>query len=253
MPSVMPDAPASESVADSMTTGSRLLLPGEIPGVQVKLHRVGKDELTVRGDRLQLVVLFLISGTATIRSGSASAQFADKTCYVARPGEDIVIRATGSTEVLEVDWALTEQDYARVDLAGGQFPMVQPYADSPQYRDYFKSEKTISRTLVGPHVLPRFCMGSVESIGPDRIEPHAHPMLDQLFFSFAENDIVLLIDGQRHALGGSTLLHIPLGSDHGVEVPPGQRMHYLWLDFFQRHEDMDYIAEVHKDVPLHTL
>src|SRR3546814_3765715 len=128
-------------------------------------------------------------------------------------------------------------------------PSVQDYAASPQYRDYFKSEKTISRTLVGPHVLPRFCMGSVESIGPDRIEPHAHPMLDQLFFSFAENDITLLIDGQRHALGGSTLLHIPLGSDHGVDVSPGKRMHYLWLDFFQRHQDMDYIAEVHKDVP----
>ncbi len=250
----MPNAaPHAESVATNSAPGSRPLLPGEIAGVQVAHHRLGQDALALRGDRLQLVVLFLLAGAATIRSGGVSTRFADKTCYVARPGDDIHIEADGHAEVLEVDWALTEQDYARVDLAGMAFPIVQDYAASPQYRDYFKSEKTISRTLVGPHVLPRFCMGSVESIGPDRIEPHAHPMLDQLFFSFAENDITLLIDGQRHALGGSTLLHIPLGSDHGVDVSPGKRMHYLWLDFFQRHEDMDYIAEVHKDVPSRTL
>lgn len=249
----MPVAPHAESVAANAASGSHPLLPGEIAGVQVAHHRLDKGTLTLRGDRLQLVVLFLLAGAATIRSDGASARFADKTCYVARPGDNTHIEVDRHAEVLEVDWALTEEDYGRVDLAGMAFPIVQDYAASPQYRDYFKSEKTISRTLVGPHVLPRFCMGSVESIGPDRIEPHAHPMLDQLFFSFAENDITLLIDGERHALGGSTLLHIPLGSDHGVDVSPGKRMHYLWLDFFQRHEDMDYIAEVHKDVPSRTL
>lgn len=235
------------------TPGSHVLLPGEIAGVRVTHHRLDKGALRLDGERLQLVILFLVSGAVTLRSGGATHALSEKTCYVARPGETIGIETSGPAQILEIDWALSEADYKRVDLAGMAFPLVHDYATSPQYRDYFKSEKTISRTLVGPHVLPRFCMGSVQSLGPDRIEPHAHPMLDQLFFSFAENDITLLIDGERHPLGGETLLHIPLGSDHGVEVPAGRRMHYLWLDFFQRHEDMDYIAEVHRDVPSRSL
>ncbi|WP_323015097.1 hypothetical protein [Devosia sp.] len=245
--------PNAHAVAGSAAPGSQVLLPNEIAGARVIHHRLDNGTLTLEGDRMALVVLFLVSGAASIRSGGASHAFSGKTCYVARPGDAIAIEAPVRADIIEIDWTLTAQDHEKVDLASMDFPLVQDYAASPQYRDYFKSEKTISRTLVGPHVLPRFCMGSVESIGPDRIEPHAHPMLDQLFFSFAENDITLLIDGERHPLGGDTLLHIPLGSDHGVEVEAGRRMHYLWLDFFQRHEDMDYIAQVHKDVPSRRL
>jgi hypothetical protein len=85
-------------------------------------------------------------------------------------------------------------------------------------------------------LIPRFAMGSVESRGFDRVEPHSHPMLDQFFVSFKENDSVLLIDGARIPFGGETAYHIPLGSSHGVEVIEGKRLHYLWLDFMTDRE-----------------
>lgn len=240
---------ASRTLGGEESKGACALLPGEIPGVTVVHHGLpAGGSMAIAGDRLTLTVLFLIDGSAEFRTPGRSVPLDRRASFIARPGDDVAITATGPTRILEIGWRLTEQDHATVEMPEDRFPLIQIYADCPQYRDYFKSEKTISRTIVGPHILPRFCMGSVESIGPDRIEPHAHPMLDQFFFSFSENDMVLLVDGHRHPLGGDTLLHVPLGSDHGVEVPSGKRMHYLWIDFFQKHEDMGYIAEVHKDV-----
>ena len=83
-----------------------------------------------------------------------------------------------------------------------------------------------------PHrIIPRFAIGSVESYGYDYVKPHAHPMLDQFFFSFPENDMDVIINGEHIPMGGNMILHIPLGSDHGVEVTEGKHMHYIWIDF----------------------
>ena len=123
--------------------------------------------------------------------------------------------------------------------------MIQIYDDSEQYREDFKSPKTISRSIIGHHALPRFCMGSVESYGPDRVEPHAHPLLDQFFFSFSENDINLLIDDRVQPFGGTTIIYIPLGSTHGVDIPEGKKMHYLWIDFIIDPIGVEYLDKVH--------
>lgn len=225
---------------------SRPLLVGEIEGVRTHYHRLAEGvRLDLAASRSELTILFLLSGSATLASADYTARFDQKVAFVQEPGIAASVTTHGPTELLELDWALHDDE----SLGDTRYPLVQVYKDCPQYRDYFKSDKTISRTIVGPHVLPRFCMGSVESYGPDRIEPHAHPMLDQLFFSLPENDIDLLIDDERHKLGGNTLLHIPLGSNHGVDVAEGKAMHYIWIDFFQNRSDMDYIASVHKDVP----
>ena len=225
---------------------SRPMLVGEIEGARTNYHRlVEGTRLDLAANRSELTVLFLLSGAATLASADYIARFDHKVAFVQKPGIAASVTTYGPTELLEIGWALYDDD----NLGDTQYPLVQVYKDCPQYRDYFKSDKTISRTIVGPHVLPRFCMGAVQSYGPDRIEPHAHPMLDQLFFSLPENDIDLLIDDERHNLGGNTLLHIPLGSNHGVDVADGKAMHYIWIDFFQNRSDMDYIASVHKDVP----
>jgi len=89
-------------------------------------------------------------------------------------------------------------------------------------------------------------MGSNESYGPDRVESHSHPPLDQFFFSFPENDVVLLIDDMKQPYGGNTLLHVPLGSNHGVEIPEGKKMHYMWIDSIVDPKGISYLDEVHK-------
>lgn len=232
---------------------SRTLLPAEIPGAEVRHHALPAGA-ALRGPALpnRLRVLFLVSGAVRF-PGPDEAVLTGKACHVPRVGIPLHVEASAPSELLEIEWAVTDDEFAALRDADTPLPLSQPYAECEQYRDYFKSEKTISRTIVAPHVLPRFCMGSVESRGPDRIEPHAHPMLDQFFYGFAENDITLLVDGERHPMGGNTLLHIPLGSDHGVEVEPGKSVHYIWMDFFADGRDMDYIVEVHKPVESRTL
>ena len=104
----------------------------------------------------------------------------------------------------------------------------------------------MERELVRQRIVPGFCMGSVESFGYDKVAQHPHPMLDQFFFSFPENEVEVLIDDFRIPMGGDTLLHIPLGSNHGVEVREGRHMHYIWIDFFLGQEGLDRLDGSHK-------
>jgi hypothetical protein len=43
------------------------------------------------------------------------------------------------------------------------------------------------------------------------------------------------------------VLHIPLGSEHGVWVEQGKLMHYLWIDMFLTKQGTQWIADMHKD------
>ena len=95
------------------------------------------------------------------------------------------------------------------------------------------------------NLIPRFCMGSVETSGPDNIEKHEHSMLEQLFFGMKNNDCIVWANDQQATLKENELLHIPLGSLHGVEVKKGKNLHYVWIDYFNSQEEMKYISENH--------
>jgi hypothetical protein len=241
-------------------TRSVQVLSGEIPGVSTALVSLQASDIHRFTAQVGLMrVLVLYEGSAQVdvseNEGDQSVSRTLDRMFTVCPGPDqhVKVQAIGQCHLLDIQWTVSEAEIQACREESARFPLVLDYVLSSQYRDYFKSEKTISRTIIGPRTLPRFCMGSVESNGPDRIEPHAHPMLDQLFFSLVRNDITLLIDGTRQSLGPTSLLHIPLGSEHGVEVSPGAYMHYLWLDFFKSDEQMAYLEEVHKDVPSRTL
>ena len=45
--------------------------------------------------------------------------------------------------------------------------------------------------------------------------------------------------------GERALLHVPLGSRHGVKVHAGARLHYVWMDFFTSDTDVTYIQQQH--------
>ena len=116
--------------------------------------------------------------------------------------------------------------------ARGGAPFALAYADAPRYTEACKSAATISRTLVPKGAVPRFAMGTVEVPGPDAVAPHAHPMLEQLFLGLPGCDAVVEADGERAPLRAWTLLHVPLGSTHGVAVQAGRHLHYVWIDVF---------------------
>lgn len=228
------------------TTQETSLLPGEIAGTLTSVLGVPQgSNIDLSTPSNQQAVWFVLRGSGTARSGDIESRLTERTLYAACPGQVAEMTALTDTVLLKIAMDLRVEDRK---LLKDIYPLTRDYLTCEKYRDYFKSEKTISRTLVHPFTLPRFSMGSVETTGPDRIEPHAHPMLDQLFFSFAENSCSLIIDGKLIPFSANCLVHIPLGSDHGVEAVPGDRVHYLWVDFFDRHEDMQYLVDVHKPV-----
>ena len=91
------------------------------------------------------------------------------------------------------------------------------------------------------NIVPRLAMGTVETSGPDRVAPHEHPMLDQLFLGLADNDVIVHADEAQVRFPAYSLLHIPLGSSHWVEAEDGCQMYYMWMDFFLTKEGQEWL------------
>lgn len=121
------------------------------------------------------------------------------------------------------------------------------FSDCQAYTEAIKSPKTVSRTVLPKDHVPRVAMGTVETMGPDKVGAHEHPMLDQLFLGLAGNDIIVHADDAEARLTAFSLLHIPLGSSHWVEAENGDRMYYMWMDFFLTKEGEEWL-KTHKAV-----
>ena len=166
--------------------------------------------------------------------------------FVPSVTEDIFISAeNGNLGILEIVMELSENDLHYLKKQQSQFPYYITYSQCRQYKESIKSEKTINRILLPENIVPRFCMGSVETSGPDEVGAHSHPMLEQLFFGLANNNCIVRADSQETTFEENYLLHIPLGSVHGVRSEEGKTLNYIWMDFFRSQEDMDYITDSH--------
>ena len=216
--------------------GSVALLPGCIPGATLYHHSV------MAGSTLSLEpgpfhhILILISGDVEFSTDGNSYIFHERVSFVPNPKLSVDIKALTDCHLIEVRWEWQEGDDELAAEYKTQFPHIQIYRNAKQYRDRNKSEKTISRSVIDQRIIPRFAFGSVETYGVDAIKSHDHPMLDQYFFSFPENEMDVLIDFEPIPMKGNELLYIPLGSMHGVDVKEGQHRHYLWIDFYPDNE-----------------
>lgn len=223
------------------------LSKGEIAGATVYYHSMlPGDNMELQADTAVLKTVFLLEGAVEITCGAHRIALAERAAYVAEPGKAVKLQSGVDAQFLEIQWRLTTDDTAFLADKEVAFPLVQIYDECGQYREDFKTGKCISRSIIDHHALPRFCMGSNESYGPDFVSPHTHPLLDQFFFSFADNQVNLLIDDVVQPYGGMALIHIPLGSNHGVDIPRGGKMHYLWIDFIIDPRGVAYLDEVHK-------
>lgn len=221
------------------------LLTDEILGSTVYYHRV-KENRKFSAVENQLRILLIIDGEVHITAKDSSVYINNRGSYVSLMNVELEVVASKESHILEILWKLGTEGITFMNSTPPSLPLVQSYGDASQYREDFKTKKCISRSLVDHRILPDFAMGSNESYGPDRVEKHAHPLLDQFFFSFEDNDVELLIDDMVQPLEGNTLIHIPLGSDHGVNIPEGKKMHYVWIDFMVDPGAVAYLNEVHK-------
>lgn len=213
-------------------THSVELCEGEINGARPVHHKIAAgDSMTFGANAGYYHILILLEGNAVFTTDGKEYSIEGRTTFVADPKKELVVNAKADTRILEIQWDEQEGDAKDLEEYKTVFPVVVPYQESIQYIDPNKSEKTISRMMIPHEIIPRFTIGSVESYGYDLVRPHAHPMLDQFFYSFAECDMDVIIDEGKYNMKGDAIIHIPLGSNHGAEVTGDRHMHYMWVDF----------------------
>jgi len=226
------------------------LLPGQLPEVRTELVSIrGPFEGTEQPAGDVYVLLIGLAGTGAVRSGGASFELVAES--LARPphGKAYEIRVADAAElhVLHVTKSLDETD--RKVIADGPADHAElfacRFADGPTYSEGIKSARTVNRTLLPEGKVPRFCLGSVKTTGPDQVARHKHPMLEQLFLGLRDCRCTVHADDASALLTGNTLLHIPLGSDHAVTVAEGDTLDYLWFDFFHTLADQSWIRDQH--------
>ena len=118
-------------------------------------------------------------------------------------------------------------------------------SECPTYREDIKSNKTINRMILPEGLVPRFALGSVETEGPDEVGEHEHPMLDQVFLGLEGCQCYCYAEGEEEILTENMMLHIPLCSNHYVKVKEGDKLAYIWMDFFLTIEGEKYMGEQH--------
>ena len=177
---------------------------------------------------LKYHVLFLTDGEAVLSQSEAcgengkTVRLENRSLYAAGLGEGVCIKAIKTAHFLEIEMVMSEEDLKKAATYKAQFPLVQEYDKCEQYWDTSKTQKTINRIILEQENIPRLAMGSVESMDEDHVTPNNHPTVDQLFFTFSENETELIINEEKMDLGGNILLHIPLGADHGSDVWDGK-------------------------------
>ena len=235
-----------ELVFHSGGIASKELLTGEIPGVRTSYTVVKKGcGCVVAPEKDNFRVVFFIKGCGHIEADGKSYSLNEMAVLCPPLGMAFSVYASDEDiQFIEILYKLTGEDFAELSKRKENSVYFANYSECKTYREAIKSEKTINRTIVPENIAPRFCMGSVQTVGPDAVGAHSHPMLEQLFYGLPGNCCHVRADEAEIPFGENVLLHIPLGSMHGVRVDEGETLHYLWVDLFRSH-DMSYIAEHH--------
>ncbi|MBR0520822.1 MAG: hypothetical protein IJJ95_05755 [Spirochaetales bacterium] len=210
----------------------------------------------LKGDKLEIAaddhyhVFILISGSITAETGGKTIDFNSRTTFLPAPDDSLLLKAHSDSGLLYIRVLKHGEDSQLLKEYGTVFPYIMPYESSKQYWDVHKTKKTIPRIMLEQRTIPRMCMGSCESLGYDEIIAHAHPMLDQYFYSFPENHTTVSIDDEKIDFQGNMIMYIPLGSNHGSTVDPGNHLHYVWIDFFNDTAGMKRLDTMHQSTGL---
>ncbi|WP_066223639.1 hypothetical protein [Formosa haliotis] len=217
---------------------SKTVLKNEINGVQAD-YEVVTDELTknISIDKAYRTIYLFIKGHGKITSKTKTYDIVPESILLPNTVEGITMRANknDTLQYVKISVLLSEQDIQ--DLKS--FPKenietiyFKKFIDCKPYTEAIKSPQTTSRTILSNKYIPRVAMGTVETIGPDEVGAHKHPMLEQLFLGLTNNQTIVFADDAKVDFPEYSLLHIPLGSNHSVAVKDNNKMYYVWMDFF---------------------
>jgi predicted alpha-1,2-mannosidase len=230
------------------------VLAGIVQGVKTDyITVVGPGKYTEQDHAGSEVIWLFIGGSGSITTRGQSFNIKDETVAYA-PQDwlwDIQVPESETLLAVRITKQLTADDVD--DLRGPLYlknntgPYVKKFVDCIPYGEAIKSAKTISRTLLPEYVVPRLSIGTVETTGPDKVGRHKHAMLEQFFLGLKTNNSYVSADDARIAFPPLSILHIPLGSMHGAEVTDGNKLYYVWMDFFTSREGQEWLKN-HKPV-----
>jgi hypothetical protein len=232
---------------------SEQLLIGEVAGVDIThIALSGPISHNVSPPEGCDTVLLFIQGQATLRVEDDVYAIDSEVIAVPFSTSPLEIEvADGDTlHFLNIQKQLSPQDRNDLDEFSARKNAriyIKKFEDCQPYTEAIKSPKTVSRTVLPKDHVPRVAMGTVATAGPDAVGAHEHPMLDQLFLGLAKNECLVHADYAQVAFPAFSILHIPLGSRHGVKVEEGNRMYYMWMDFFLTTEGQEWL-KTHKPV-----
>jgi hypothetical protein len=224
------------------------VLPGAIDGLDTLFHAMAPGSSHVFTPLASHGRAMLITaGNGRIVASHRSLPINEIALFAPVHGEPLTAHAGDvQLEILELRVRLNGDDPAEFAANCHHYPWFAPYSECPTYRERIKSDKTVSRTLMPEHTFPRLCVGSVQTTGDDSVAAHEHPMLEQLFYGLKGNSCVVQADDATAAFGEDDLLHIPLGSSHGVAVSAPSELHYIWIDLFRDRSGMSWITQEHQ-------
>jgi len=226
------------------------VLPGEVKGVFIEVLALkGNRQIHEQPPEDKYDVLFVLDGQAVAEVTNEKFNLGTGTIVRMPFNKEYTLQPTGEgVRFFRFRKLLDEADLLVIseneEEHSGLF--IRGFEDCPVYTEAIKSSKSINRMMLPEGKVPRFCMGSVETEGPDTVAEHKHPMLDQLFFGLKGCGCTCTADGNSRLLTENMLLHIPLGSKHFVSVAEGEKLAYIWIDFFLTLEGQAYINEQHR-------
>ena len=232
----------------------REVMTGMIQAVKTDyISIVGPGKFSEQDHAGSEAVWLFIGGSATLRTQDQSFTIADETIAHAPQGWlwDIDVPEGETLLALRITKQLSSDDLE--DLKGAEYvknnsaPYVKRFLECVPYGEAIKSAKTTSRTLLPEFYVPRLSIGTVETMGPDKVGRHKHAMLEQYFLGLKVNDAFVSADDARIAFPPLSILHIPMGSMHGAEVADGKKLYYVWMDFFTSREGQQWLKN-HKPV-----
>ena len=230
----------------------REVMKDEVPGVITDyMTFVGPVHHVQAASSDENVVWFFLGGIGTLQAKDRTFQLSEETIARVPLGWTLGIEVPEGETILALRFrkALSGED--RAELSNFTLfqsePYIRTFRECIPYGEAIKSQKTVSRTLLPQDVVPRMAAGTVETTGPDRVLRHKHPMLEQYFVGLRGNDSAVSADNERVIFPELSILHIPLGSMHGAEVSDGNKLYYIWLDFFATKESQVWL-KTHKPI-----
>ena len=216
----------------------KTILANEIPGVTSE-HVTITSAITQMAeiDAAHKTIYLFIKGYGKLTSGGETYDIVPETIMLPNNVEGISFKPVENDTLHFLKISVFQTELDKEDIK--TFPKenidkmyFKKFTDCKSYTEPIKSPQTTSRTILPNKYIPRVAMGTVKTIGPDKVGAHVHGMLEQLFLGLTNNQTIVYADEAQVDFPAYSLLHIPRGSSHSVSVNADNEMYYVWMDFF---------------------